>query len=54
MNTIPWEQWRESVSILAQDDYEYPSDCDWDAFRPYYEDGYSPREAIEEDIASAL
>jgi hypothetical protein len=47
-----WSEWQHSVVKLIRQDFSEvltqveEEDVDWDAWRPLYEQGLSPREAV--------
>jgi hypothetical protein len=49
----PWILWQSEVVALLKDDFEQTlghisiEDVDWPSWRPFYEQGRSPRSAIE-------
>jgi hypothetical protein len=49
----PWSQWQNEVVSLLKGDFEQTlghislDDVDWSSWRPLYEQGRSPRSAIE-------
>lgn len=49
----PWQQWRAGVVAEIQCDFREvlddvkDADIDWDAWRPLYEEGRSPRAAVD-------
>ncbi|PZN30735.1 MAG: hypothetical protein DIU71_11565 [Proteobacteria bacterium] len=52
MRTDPWTDWqREVVALIRLDLGEVlqdvrEEDVDWDAWRPFYEQGHSPQAAV--------
>lgn len=48
---LTWEEWLDELRQTAVP-YSWPIG-DPEAWREFYNDGYSPREAIEEDISNA-
>jgi hypothetical protein len=50
--TDPWGEWRQAVVALIRRDFSdilpevREEDVDWDAWRPLYEQGLSPRAAV--------
>ena len=53
LTTDPWVDWRQAVvSIIRTDfqgvlDHVDEDDIDWDAWRPLYEEGRSPKAAVD-------
>jgi hypothetical protein len=49
----PWTQWQYEVVALLKVDFDQTlgnisiEDVDWSSWRPFYEQGRSPRSAIE-------
>jgi hypothetical protein len=49
----PWTQWQQEVVALLKGDFEQTlgqisiEDVDWSSWRPLYDQGRSPRSAIE-------
>ena len=50
INTPSWQEWQQAVVQLIRDDFRQvlteevgEEDVDWDAWRPLYEQGLSPR-----------
>jgi len=49
-----WTQWRQAVVIAIRSDFPEvlqdigETDIDWDAWRPYYEQGHSPQSAVDQ------
>ena len=48
-----WSDWRQAVIAAIRDDYADvlddvdEDDIDWDAWRPLYDEGLSPRAAVD-------
>lgn len=48
----PWSEWRASVIAVIRTEYHelFPSlqqdEIDWDAWKPLYEEGYTPQIAV--------
>jgi hypothetical protein len=43
-----WNRWQEAIVQLLQDDFQVGFDeVDWDSWRTYYEEGRSPKAAID-------
>lgn len=55
--TVTFEIWFAELKKVAIEQYQFSEGCrdsfDADAFREYFDDGYSPAEAIEEDLSYA-
>jgi hypothetical protein len=56
-NTIKWAKWIDELRDLAVKEYGFKEDyCvddfDCDAWQEYYAEGYSPRDALEEDLSN--
>lgn len=51
-NAQSWSEWQQSVVQLISHDFSdvlrqvSEADVDWEAWRPLYEQGLSPREAV--------
>lgn len=51
-DTQSWVDWQQSVVTLIRQDFSEvltqvgEEDVDWDAWRPLYEQGMTPREAV--------
>jgi hypothetical protein len=49
-----WTQWRQGVVTAIRNDFPEvlqdigENDIDWDAWRPYYDKGHSPQEAVDQ------
>jgi hypothetical protein len=49
----PWTQWQEEIVALLKNDFDETlsqisiEDVDWSSWRPFYDQGRSPRSAIE-------
>jgi hypothetical protein len=49
----PWLEWQRAVVALIRQDFDNvladvsSEDIDWDAWRPLYDAGCSPREAVD-------
>jgi hypothetical protein len=49
----PWTEWQHEIVALLKDDFDQTlgqislEDVDWSSWRPFYEQGRSPRSAIE-------
>ena len=49
----PWTQWQEEIVALLKNDFDETlsqisiEDVDWSSWRPFYDQGSSPRSAIE-------
>lgn len=52
--TLTWTEWQQTVLHLIRRDFSEvlkevgEQDVDWDAWRPLYEQGLSPRKAVAE------
>lgn len=52
--TLTWTEWQQTVLQLIRRDFSEvlkevgEQDVDWDAWRPLYEQGLSPRKAVAE------
>lgn len=49
---LPYKVWRSLANKYAKEKYhvEQCIDSEDDSWRDYYNDGYSPRDAIDEDM----
>jgi hypothetical protein len=49
----PWTQWQQDVVALLKEDFDETlglisiEDVDWSSWRPFFEQGRTPRSAIE-------
>ena len=53
MSEKAFQAWLSKLRRIAMKQYQYPDDCDWSAFRGFWEDGYSPEEAVREDVENS-
>jgi hypothetical protein len=50
---LAWPEWQQAVIAAIRDDYAEvlddvdEDDIDWDAWRPLYQEGLSPRAAVD-------
>ena len=55
--TMTYEEWIEALKTVATNKFDFTekgiSQTDWNAFRDYYNDGYSPEGALLEDFSNA-
>jgi hypothetical protein len=55
-DTLSWTEWQQAVLQLIRRNFSEvlnevgEQDVDWDAWRPLYEQGLSPRDAVAEAL----
>lgn len=55
--SLTFEEWIENLKQVALSQYDFTdkgiATIDWPAYRNYYDDGYTPEEAMAEDMSYA-
>ncbi len=47
-------EWMENLAQVAKDEFDFEhDDFDPESWRDYFDEGYSPREALFEDLSNA-
>ncbi len=60
MSIDSWQHWQANIVIIIRTEYSdlFPyirqDEIDWDAWKPLYEQGYSPRIAVEQAISGSF
>ena len=52
---MDWHEWRARVFKLLQSHYEgleFTGQVDWVAWKEFYDDGYTPDDAVTEDLSN--
>jgi hypothetical protein len=53
--TLPFREWMGAMQDVAEKEFGFHpwAEFDWSAWADYFEDGYSPRDALTEDMSHA-